>query len=413
MPKIPKFPTYQPYGTDAGTHWRGAEELAGFGYQYPGRQAPMPTFPTAEMPTMEEYPEVTPMPTYEPGVGAYPITQLPAYKSTPEAYPEYRAPADEVSRELMTSIRERMAGEGTAGAESAIYERGEDRVQIEYEEGLKRIDEQMAARGLTGSGIHGEAVEKLETERQRSLADLSRQITIYGQQAIESAMAKGQQYVAYQSAEAQRELVSRERGWAGRTQERIRGFESEARAAEARGASEQAAYNTAIAERVRSYEAQARAWSAKTETQRTKWTDKANLAIRKYQIEMEKAQLLQQAKMTSWQVGREEYRRVYESRYQATRDTYIAQRDAEEAARQKENDEWRREKERIELQIKRRTARYEEFKGGLPDMAGFGGGEPMFGGFGGGGEPEPYYEGYKAPPGGFKAPPGGFYGGGT
>ena len=91
--------------------------------------------------------------------------------------------------------------------------------------------------------------------------------------------------------------------------------------------------------------------------------------------------MLQQAKMASWQVGREEYRRVYESRYAATRDTYIAQRDAEEAARQKANDEWNREKERIELQIKRRMVGIEELKatytpmGGVAGPAGLGGAE--------------------------------------
>jgi len=348
---IPEFPTYTPY--------RGEIPTMG--------DIGMPGVPTAQ-----PFPEIAGLPTYQPTGEAYPITQLPTYKPTAEAYPEYIRPEAGVSEALRGTIQERMRGAGTAGAESAIYERGEERVQRQYEEGLKRIDEQMAARGMTGSGIHGEAIEKLETERQRSLADLSRQVTIYGQQAIESAMARGQQYVEYQSAEVAREVAVGERGWAARVGERIRGFESEARAAEVAGRSEEAAYQTAIAERVRGYESQAKAAQAKTQAQITKWQSETELHMRKYQFELQKAQMLYQAKMRAHEIGREEYTRAYEAEYRATKDTYLAEQAAREAAERKAREEWERAQAEIELQIKKRAGLYEEFKGEMAGLAGYG-----------------------------------------
>lgn len=331
------FPIYEPYKGTVPTP------------RFPGMRKGIP-FPGAD-----EMPE---MPVYEPGGGAYPITQLPTYAPTEEAYPTYQRPeTGGVSEELMTSIKERMTGEGTAGAESAIYERGETRVDREYEEGLKRIDEQMSARGLTSSGIHGEAIQKLEEERQRSMADLSRQITIYGQQAIESAMAKGQQYVEYQSAEAARELSAGERGWAGRVGERIRSFESKARAAESRGASEQAAYNSAIAERVRAYESQARAVGAKTDVAFRKWEAKTNEYMQRYQFQLQKAQMLQQAKMEAYRIGQEEYRKVFESKYAASKDRWLAEQAANAAAERKKQAEWERRMKAIEMRKDRYTWR--------------------------------------------------------
>lgn len=337
---IPEFPTYKArpvrpgYGTLTGDVSRAIEEF----------------------PTMGEYPEVGAFPTYEAGAGEYPVTRPPTYEPTPEAYPGYEpAVTGGVRAELQETIEERMRGEGTAGAESAIYQRGEARVQEQYEEGLERIDEEMGARGLIGSGIHGEAISELETERQKSLADLSRQVTIYGQQAIESSMAQAQQYIAYSSAEAAREVQTRERGWAARVGESIRKFESEARAAEVAGRSEEAAFQHATAEKVRSYEAQARAWQATTTASMQKWQDKANLAIQKSQLEMQKGQMLLQARARVDQAANEEYYRAYQSRYQATRDTYLAQVDAREAAERKRQADWIRERERIEQQIKRRA----------------------------------------------------------
>lgn len=328
----------------------GAGDYGAYPTYKPYREAPeMGRLPQA--PRIGAGPEFGRIPSYQPMGGAYPITQLPTYQPTGEAYPQYRAPeTGGVTTELQQSILERMRGAGTAGAESAIYQRGEERVQTQYEEGLTRIDEEMSARGLTGSGIHGEAVSKLEEERQRSLADLSRQVTIYGQEAIESAMGRGQQYVEYQAAEAAREVAVGERGWAARTTEKIKGYESEARAAEARGASEQAAYQTAIAERVRSYEAQARAAQAKNVSSMQKWQTKAELSMRKYQLELEKAQMLQQGKIRAYEIGRDEYTKAYQSRYQATRDRGEAERYALEAAERKSRDEW----ERLQTEIERR-----------------------------------------------------------
>ena len=335
-----------------------------------------------EFPTMGEYPEVGAFPSYEPGApGAYPVTRPPTYEPTKEPYPEYQpAVTGGVGAELQETIEERMRGEGTAGAESAIYQRGEARVQEQYEEGLERIDEEMGARGLIGSGIHGEAISELETERQKSLADLSRQVTIYGQQAIESAMQKGQQYVAFQASEAAREVQTRERGWGARVGESIRKFESEARAAEVAGRSEEAAFQHATAEKIRGYEAQARAWQATTTASMQKWQDKANLAIQKSQLEMQKGQMLLQARARVDQMANEEYYRAYQSRYQATKDTYLAQVDAREAAERKRQAEWVRERERIEQQIRRRaelakegffstlSGAYVPTGGGVPEM---------------------------------------------
>lgn len=348
-----QFLTYKPY----------SQQVPGLGYGQ---------FPTFKIPT--EPPETPEMPTYEPGGGQYPMTPLPTYQPTGEAYPGYKEPeTGGVRTELQESIRARMAGEGTAGAESAIYERGEERVNREYEEGLTRIDEEMTSRGLTGSGIHGEAINKLKEQKQRSLADLSRQITIYGQQAIESAMGRAQQYVEGQAAEAARELGARERGWQGRVGERIRGYESEARAAEAKGQQEQAAYQTAIAERVRVYEAQARAARAKTETSMQKWQIEAQMHMQRYNAELQKAQALYQAKMTAYQMGREEYRRVYESKYQATRDRYQSEQYAREAAERKAQTEWERKQVEIEQQMKFNIARGPKptpstaWRGGYPE----------------------------------------------
>jgi len=307
----------------------------------------MGRFPQA--PGIGVAPELMDISTYQPVGGAYPITQLPTYQPTREAYPEYRRPeTGGITTQLQQTISERMRGAGTAGAESAIYQRGEERVRTQYEEGLTRIDEEMSARGLTGSGIHGESIRKLEEERQKSLADLSRQITIYGQEAIESAMGRGQQYVEYQAAEAAREVAVGERGWAGRTQERIRGYESEARAAQAKGASEQAAYQTAIAERLRAYESQARAAQAKNVSSMQKWQTQAELSMKKYQMELQKAQMLQQAKMQAYEIGREEYTKAYQSRYQASRDRAEAERYAREVAERKAREEWERQQVRIE-----------------------------------------------------------------
>lgn len=348
----PTFPTYRPYP----------------------EEAPLPTF--GKMPTepkIGEFPEPTPLPTYQPGGGAYPITQLPVYQRTAEAYPKYAAPETGGLRtQLRETISERMTGAGTAGAESAIYERGEERVQRQHEEGLTRIDEEMASRGLTGSGIHGEAVSKLEEERQRSLADLSRQITIYGQEAIESSMGRAAQYVEAQAAEAARELQTRERGYGARVNESIREYESSARAAEARGQSQQAAYQTAIAERVRAYESSARAAQARNQASATKWQAEANVHMQKYQFQLQKAQMLQQAKMTAWQSGKEEHQRVYEAKYRATKDTYLAEQAAREAAERKARDEW----ERAQVEIERRM-KFEIARGPEPQQS------PAWGGFGG------------------------------
>ena len=123
----PKFPTYRPYDP----------------------KAPVPTF--GEMPKepkIGEYPGGIDLPTYQPGGGAYPITELPVYQRTAEAYPEYATPeTGGLGTQLRETISERMTGEGTAGAESAIYERAEESMQRQHEEGLKRIDEEMATRG--------------------------------------------------------------------------------------------------------------------------------------------------------------------------------------------------------------------------------------------------------------------------
>jgi hypothetical protein len=298
--------------------------------------------PTLQFPTLPSalgagaMPKITGLPTYQATQEAYPITEFPTYEPTEEIYPGYRPPeAGEVATELQKSITERIRGAGTAGAESAIYKRGEERIQEEYEKGLKMVDEEMASRGLTGSGIHGEAINKLKEERQRSLADLSRQVTIYGQEAIESAMGRAQQYLEYQSAESARELAAKERGYVARVRENIAAYESEARAAEARGASEQAAYQTAIAERIRAYEAQARAAEAKNAASVQKWQAKQQDYLQKYQLQLEKAQLLHQAKMRAFEIGREEYTKAYESTYRASRDRYQAEQAAAAAAERK------------------------------------------------------------------------------
>lgn len=334
----PDFPTYSPYR----------------------EKAPEPTFAgMPKEPKIGEFPGGEDLPTYQAGgAGAYPITELPIYQRTAEAYPQYAAPeTGGVGEALQQTILSRMTGEGTAGAESAIYERAEESMQRQHEEGLRRIDEEMSARGLTGSGIHGEAVSKLEEERQRSMADLSRQVTIYGQEAIESSMGRATQYVEQQAAEAARELQAKERGYGARVAESVKEYESSARAAEAKGQSQQAAYQTAIAERVRAYESQARATSAKNEMSIAKWTAEANVHMKKYQMQLQKAEMLQQAKMTAWQSGKEEHQRVYEARYRATKDKYLAEQAAREAAERKAMDEWNRKQAEIERQMKFEMAR--------------------------------------------------------
>jgi len=167
-------------------------------------------------------------------------------------------------------------------------------------------------------------------------------------------MAQGQQYVAYQAAEAARELATRERGWAGRLGERIRGYESEARAAEVAGRSVEAAFNMAIAEKVRAYESQARAWQATSTASTQKWEAKKNLALQKSQLELQKGQMLLEAAWRVEQMASEEYWREYQSKYQATKDTYLAEQAADEAYERRRQAEWERERERIDLEIKKK-----------------------------------------------------------
>lgn len=354
--------SYVKYDPELGRHIDIFYELEPKGYgditpEFPTYEPYTGQIPSLELPGMKPtgaYPGMTQMPTYQPTAQPYPITKLPVYQPTGEAYPEYQRPETgglvEGMRETITA---RMRGEGTVGAESAIYERGEERVQRQYEEGLKRIDEEMGARGLTGSGIHGEAVRKLEEERQRSLADLSRQITIYGQEAIESAMGRAQQYVEYEAAESAREIATKQAGWAARVGESIRSYESQARAAEARGASEQAAYQTAIAERIRAYESRAKAAEAKNIHSMRKWESETELHMKRYQLELQKSQQLYQAKTQAYEMGKEEYWRAYQANYQATRDRYLAEQEALRAAEEKVRFEWEKEQKNIETYFKR------------------------------------------------------------
>jgi len=65
---------------------------------------------------------------------------------------------------------------------------------------------------------------------------------------------------------------------------------------------------------------------------------------------MEKAQMLQQAKMTAYQMGQEEHRRVYEAEYARTKDRYLAEMAANEAAQRKAEFEWQQAKDRLEAQ---------------------------------------------------------------
>jgi len=73
--------------------------------------------------------------------------------------------------------------------------------------------------------------------------------------------------------------------------------------------------------------------------------------MQKYQFQLQKAQMLQQAKMTAYQSGREEHQRVYEAQYRATKDTYLAEQAAREAAEKKARDEWERKQHEIEWQL--------------------------------------------------------------
>ena len=326
-------------------------------------------FPEADIPTLgagAPFPEMGEIPTYQPTTEQYPITQLPTYRPTGEAYPEYAKPeTGGVGEALQQTILSRMAGEGTAGAESAIYERAEVSMERQHQEGLQRIDEEMASRGLTGSGIHGDAVRKLEEERQRSMADLSRQVTIYGQQAIESAMGRGAQYVEQQAAEAARELQTRERGYAARVNESIRKYESEARAAEARGASDVAAYQTGIAERIRAYESQARASTAKNEMSAAKWTAEYNVHMNRYQANLAKASALETRKVQAWQIGQSEYTKTYEAEYRTTADRWQAEQAAYAAGVNKAQTEWQRAQTEIETQFRERQFDWQKEQQGL------------------------------------------------
>ena len=336
-PQVPKFPKYEPFPTP---------------------------YPEADIPTLGEYqpfPEMQQQPTYQPTTEKFPTMQLPTYGGVSEAYPQYARPeTGGVGEALQQTILSRMTGEGTAGAESAIYERAEVSMQRQHEEGLQRIDEEMAARGLTGSGIHGDAIRKLEEERQRSMADLSRQVTIYGQQAIESAMGRGAQYVEQQAAEAARELQTRERGYAARVNESIRKYESEARAAEARGASDVAAYQTGIAERIRAYESQARAASAKNEMGAAKWNAEYNVHMNRYQANLEKASALEGRKVEAWRVGQLEYTKAYEAEYRTTADKWQAEQTAYSAGVNKAQMEWQRAQKEIEDTFRERQFEWQK-----------------------------------------------------
>ncbi len=309
-------------------------------------------FPEADIPTLGGYkpfPTGERLPTYEPTKEKYPTIGIPTYKPTTEEYPKYAKPeTGGVGEAMRETILSRMAGEGTAGAESAIYERAEVSMQRQHEQGLQRIDEEMARRGLTGSGIHGDAVRKLEEERQRSMADLSRQVTIYGQQAIESAMGRGAQYIDQQAAEAARELNVRERGYGARINESVRKYESRARSAEAAGQSQQAAYQTGIAERIRAYESQARAASAKNEMSAAKWQAEYTVHMNKYQANLQKASALEQRKVQAWQAGQTEYTKAYEAEYRSTADKWQAEQAAYAAGAQKAQVEWQRAQQEIE-----------------------------------------------------------------
>jgi len=78
-----------------------------------------------------------------------------------------------------------------------------------------------------------------------------------------------------------------------------------------------------------------------------------NLALQKSQIEMQKAQLLLQARQRVDQIASDEYWREYQSKYQATMDTYLAQQAGLDRAEKVRQAEWERAKEQIEAALAR------------------------------------------------------------